>query len=186
VETPLDPLAPWDGARLLLAGERLGWSARQADGGVTVTLTRARGAPGPVDVEKLVSVRDATLAAGYRLRPDGSRGVAGRWAVQWNLALTAGDAEGRYLALPGRPSLGGAGRVGGFGVSGARLVDRTIAYVLLLPEFGDERIVSELDWRPSHLLAFVRESGDWLVDLGKTAELSADAELPDPLGAIGR
>jgi alpha-amylase len=30
--------------------------------------------------------------------------------VQWNLALTAGDAPDRYLALPGRPSLGSAGR----------------------------------------------------------------------------
>jgi len=139
-ETPLDPLAPWDGARLLLAGERLGWSARQADGGVTVTLTRARGAPGPVDVEKLVSVRDATLAAGYRLRPDGSRGVAGRWAVQWNLALTAGDAEGRYLALPGRPSLGGAGRVAG--LDGVSLVDEWIG------------ITARLAWTPPAELAW--------------------------------
>jgi len=35
-----------------------------------------------------------------------------------------------------------------------------------------------------HLLAFVHESREWLVDLGRTAELSADAELPDPLGQI--
>jgi hypothetical protein len=71
-------------------------------------------------------------------------------------------------------------------VSGARIVDRNTAYVLLLPDFGDERIVAETDWRPSHLLAFVHESREWLVDLGRTAELSADAELPDPLGAIRR
>ena len=81
-------------------------------------------------------------------------------------------------------ALGGAERVGGFGVSGARLVDRATAYVLLLPDFGEERIVSESDWTPSHLLAFVHESREWLVDLGRTALLSADAELPDPLGAI--
>jgi hypothetical protein len=83
-------------------------------------------------------------------------------------------------------ALGGAERLGGFGVSGARLVDRGTAYVLLLPDFGDERIVAETDWRPSHLVAFVHESREWLVDLGRTAELSADAELPDPLGAIRR
>ena len=79
-------------------------------------------------------------------------------------------------------ALGGPDRVGGFGVSGARLVDRATAYVLLLPDFGEERIVTEGDWRPSHLLAFVYESREWLIDLGRTAELSSDAELPNPLG----
>jgi hypothetical protein len=100
------------------------------------------------------------------------------------------DARLAEMVAPMRTSvlgtLGGADRVGGYGVSGARLVDRTTAYVLLLPEFGDERVVSEVEWRPSHLLAFVHESREWLVDLGKTAELSADAELPDLLGAIKR
>ena len=83
-------------------------------------------------------------------------------------------------------ALGGADRVGGYGVAGARLVDRATAYVLLLPEFGDERVVSEAEWRPSHLLAFVHESREWLVDLGTTADLSAHAELPDLLGDISR
>jgi len=79
-------------------------------------------------------------------------------------------------------ALGGAERMGAFGVSGARLVDRATAYVLLLPDFGDERIVTESEWKPSHLLAFVHESREWLIDLGRTAELSSDAELPSPLG----
>ena len=80
----------------------------------------------------------------------------------------------------------GEARIGGYGVSNARLVDRQTAYVLLLPDFGEERVVSEDDWKPSHLLAFIHESRDWLVDLAKTAQLSADAELPDPLGGIRR
>jgi len=79
-------------------------------------------------------------------------------------------------------ALGGAERMGGFGVSCARLVDRATAYVLLLPDFGEERIVAETDWRPSHLVAFVHESREWLIDLGRTAELSAEADLPNPLG----
>jgi hypothetical protein len=83
-------------------------------------------------------------------------------------------------------ALGGAEKLGAFGVSGARIVDRATAYVLLLPDFGEERIVTEVDWKPSHLLAFVHESREWLVDLGRTAELSVEAELPDPLGAIKR
>ena len=70
-------------------------------------------------------------------------------------------------------------------MSAARLVDRATAYVLLLPDFGEERMVSEEEWKPSHLLAFVHESREWLVDLARTAALSADAELPSPFGAIG-
>lgn len=80
----------------------------------------------------------------------------------------------------------GAERIGGYGVSNARLVDRGTAYVLLLPDFGEERVVSPEEWRPSHLLAFVHESREWLLDLARTADLSADAELPDPLGGIRR
>jgi len=103
---------------------------------------------------------------------------------------SSGDARLAEMVAPLRVSvlgvLGGAERVGGYGVSGARLVDRSTAYVLLLPEFGDERVVNEAEWKPSHLLAFVHESREWLVDLGKTAELSADAELPDLLGAVRR
>src|SRR5438270_4167206 len=79
-------------------------------------------------------------------------------------------------------ALGGAERMGGFGVSGARLVDRATAYVLLLPDFGEERIVAETDWRPSHLVAFVHESREWLIDLGRPAELSAEGDLPNPVG----
>ena len=96
------------------------------------------------------------------------------------------DARLAEVVVPLRVSviaaLGGAERMGGFGVSGARLVDRATAYVLLLPDFGEERIVAETDWRPSHLLAFVHESREWLIDLGRTAELSAEADLPNPLG----
>ena len=115
-------------------------------------------------------------------------GVALRNAA--GVDASAADARLALIVAPLRASvlgaLGGADRVGGYGVAGARLVDRATAYVLLLPDFGDERVVSEEEWRPSHLLAFVHESREWLVDLGKTAELSADAELPDLLGAIRR
>jgi hypothetical protein len=99
---------------------------------------------------------------------------------------TGEDARLAEVVAPLRVSviaaLGGAERMGRFGVSGARLVDRATAYVLLLPDFGEERIVAESDWRPSHLLAFVYESREWLVDLGRTAGLSSEALLPNPLG----
>ena len=81
-------------------------------------------------------------------------------------------------------SLGGAARVLAFGVSGARVVDRHTVYVLLLPDVEREGLLVESDWRPSHLIAFVNESREWLVDLGRTAALSAEAGLPDPLGIV--
>jgi hypothetical protein len=106
------------------------------------------------------------------------------------VAPSGEDARLREVVAPLRDSilgaLGGEQELGAFGVSGARVVDRSTAYVLLLRDFGEERIVAESDWKPSHLLAFVHESREWLVDLGRTAELSSDAELPDPLGAIKR
>ncbi len=126
-----------------------------------------------------------------------SRGLLeGRYAAGARIALhraaaveaDAGDARLAEVVAPVRASaltvLGGAENLLSLGVSAARLVDRGLAYVLLLPEFGEERIVAEDEWRPAYLLAFVHESRDWLVDLGRTAELSADAELPDPLGEI--
>ena len=120
--------------------------------------------------------------------------LEGLYAGRANLALknaagvagSPADARLVEIVAPLRESvvaaLGGIDRVGGYGVSGARQVDRGTVYVLLLPDFGDERVVTEDEWRPSHLLAFVHESREWLVDLAKTAELSADAELPDLLG----
>ena len=115
-------------------------------------------------------------------------GVALRNAA--GVDASAADARLVDIVAPLRASalavLGVPARVGTFGISAARLVDRRTAYVLLLPEFGDERVVSEAEWRPSHLLAFVHESREWLVDLAKTAELSADAELPDLLGPTSR
>jgi len=123
-----------------------------------------------------------------------SRGLLeGRFAARSGLALqqvagSAGDEGARRIATPLRDAavaaLGGAERIQQFGVSAARVVDRRTAYVLLLPDFGPERIVAEEDWKPSHLIAFVNESREWLVDLGRTASISADAGLPDPLGPI--
>ncbi|MEA2660783.1 MAG: hypothetical protein QOH08_355 [Chloroflexota bacterium] len=126
-----------------------------------------------------------------------SRGLLeGRYAAAASIALhraasveaDRGDARLAEVVAPVRVSalgvLGGPEQLLSMGVSAARLVDRAVAYVLLLPDFGEERIVEEAEWRPAHLLAFVHESREWLVDLGRTADLSADAELPDPLGLI--
>jgi len=121
---------------------------------------------------------------------EGSYAATARIALHRAAAIEAdaGDARLAEVVAPVRRSaltiVGGPEDLLSLGVSAARLVDRGLAYVLLLPEFGEERIVDEADWRPAHLLGFVHESREWLVDLGRTAELSADAELPDPLGLI--
>lgn len=115
---PLDPVAPWAAARVVYGDAPLSHGVERLDGGVAVTLVPDDA--GAVGLVKRVSVRGAELRADYRLSPD----APGRWAVQWNLALTAGDAPGRYLTLPDSPSLASTGRA--TGLHGVTLVDEWI------------------------------------------------------------
>ena len=135
-EPPLDPVAPWAGARLALGAARFACAVRGVGEGVEVTLTHGAGAP--LDVEKRLTVRDASVEVHYRLRP--AAALAGRFAVQWNLALTAGDAPGRYLTAPGRPSLGSTGRLAG--AQGVSLVDEWAG------------VEARLEWAPGAELAW--------------------------------
>ena len=131
---PLDPVAPWSTAELALGDARLSSGVERADGGAAVTLVPEDGVP--AGFVKRVSVRGATLRADYRLRVDAAR----RWAVQWNLALTAGEAPGRYLDLPGRPSLASTGRL------------RELTAVALVDEWIGVR--ARLTWSPGAELAW--------------------------------
>ncbi len=146
----------------------------------------------------LLAVADANASAMWNALSRETHGLleglyAARAGVSLHVAAGVGgdgaDARVSEVTAPLRASILsalGAERIGGYGVANARLVDRNVAYVLLLPDFGEERVVSQDEWKPSHLLAFVHESREWLLDLAKTAELSAEAGLPDPLGAIRR
>ncbi|MBI2524824.1 MAG: DUF1926 domain-containing protein [Candidatus Rokubacteria bacterium] len=120
---PLDALSPWDAA--LLAGPRLTMShaVRESNGVIRVLLDVARAGDLPLRLEKSVTVHaeGARLTVGYRLEWTGTEGLAGRWGVQFNLALSAGEAPGRYYRLPGRPSLGSRGALEG--QRGLALVD---------------------------------------------------------------
>jgi 4-alpha-glucanotransferase len=102
-------VSPWSRARFMLAGERLETTLEQSPDGLVVSM-RTRDAAMPIDVEVRLVVRDATVDAQYRLRTRDRAPLRGLWAVQWNVALTAGDAPDRYLDLPERPSLGSSGR----------------------------------------------------------------------------
>ena len=104
----LDPVEPWAASRVAL-GEALFDCAVESRGdAVDVALRHHVDAP-RVTVHKRLSIHDATLRARYELQGE----LHGRWVVQWNLALSAGDAPGRYLTVPGHPSLGSAGRLAG-------------------------------------------------------------------------
>ena len=181
--SPLDPVSPWAQAALTLATEALASTVSTASGGVAVTFTRGAGAS--VRVEKTVTIRDATVEVRYRLgTPAGMTGVSGRWAVQFNVALTAGDAPGRYLTATGRPSLGSTGRERG--AAGVTLVDEWVGVRARL-EWGP---VAELAWGPVQTVS-VSEAGFeriyqgtallivWPVELrtGEPRELSASITL---------
>ncbi len=105
----LDAVEPWAAGRLALGEAVFERTVERHGDAVDVTLQHHAQGPPALSIGKRVSVRDAGVTVRYRVRaPDGD--LRGRWAVQWNLALSAGEAPGRYLALPGRPSLGSAGR----------------------------------------------------------------------------
>jgi alpha-amylase len=108
----LDAVEPWAASPAALGDVVFGHALEPADGGVDAVLRHRIEAPRPLSIDKRVRVRDAVLTARYRLAAQPGR-LEGRWGVQWNLALSAGDAPGRYLTAPGRPSLGSAGRLTG-------------------------------------------------------------------------
>ncbi len=103
----LDPVAPWDGADFRLGGEPCASRMEVEDDRVTVVLSPATAADAPA-IDKRVTVSGSRIEARYRVDTKGRRG---RWAVQWNLALTAGDGPDRYLDLPDRPALRSRGRL---------------------------------------------------------------------------
>ncbi|MGH7348062.1 MAG: alpha-amylase/4-alpha-glucanotransferase domain-containing protein, partial [Candidatus Rokuibacteriota bacterium] len=181
-DRPLEPIAPWAGARGVLGAERLECAVRDDAGGVSVVLSRAPTPHLPLALEKRVTIRDATLQVRYHLRPPPGQRLTGRWAVQWNLALTAGNAPDRYLDLAGRPTLGSSGRA----------TDRSA--VTLVDEWA--AVEARLQWSPAAELAWgpvetvsLSEGGFeriyqgtalllvWRLDVGPGAEATLETAL---------
>jgi hypothetical protein len=128
-----DAVEPWASSRVALGEAGFTHAVASRDGVVEIRLHHRVEAPSVLEVDKRLSVRDDMVSVHYRLdRADGA--LEGRWAVQWNLALSAGDAPGRYLTLPGRPSLGSAGRV------------RDASRVALVDEWLG--LTADLAWQP--------------------------------------
>jgi alpha-amylase len=80
----------------------------------------------PFRVMKTVAIEGggARMRVHYRLVLLGNLPLEARWGCQWNIALTAGNAEGRYFDIPGNPGLGTAGSLEGARAVG--LVDEWI------------------------------------------------------------
>jgi alpha-amylase len=105
----LDPVAPWGAAHLVLGQSRFGTEIADTPDGVSVTLSLLETHARLVRVVKRVRVSGARVEARYRIEP-AAAALPACWAVQWNLALTAGDGPHRYLGLPDRPALRSEGR----------------------------------------------------------------------------
>ena len=137
----------------------------------------------------LKALADGEAAGVFERLSRETRGrLEGLHAARHGSALHEAPAALAEIVEPLRSSalavLGDPERIGRFGVSGVRRVDRETAYVLLIPDIERAGLLTEDQWRPEHLLAFVYESREWLVDIARTASLSAEAGLPDPLGVI--
>jgi alpha-amylase len=140
----LDPLDPWDAARLVV-GERpfeheVKASSREV--AVLCTLSHPDGLPLVVQKSVQATADDPALTVSYRLRWEGEAPLEGRWAVQWNLTLSAGDAPGRYYRVAGRPSLGSRGRLPA--VHGLAMVDEWLGCELSLRWASP----AEVGWAP--------------------------------------
>jgi hypothetical protein len=137
-ESTPDAVEPWPASRVALGEAAFAHAVATRGGGVEVMLRHGAEGPAPLTVDKRVRVHDAAVTARYQLAS--TRGLEGRWAVQWNLALSAGEAPGRYLTLPDRPSLGSRGRRQG--VSEVTLVDEWLG------------LEAQLSWSPAAELAW--------------------------------
>jgi alpha-amylase len=128
----LDPLHPWDLAELTLGDQAMAHRIRSGPGRLTVVFSATHPGGWPLRVEKTVTLleRRPELHVTYRLHWKGTRRLTGRWAVQWNLALTGGDAPERYYDLPGSPALRSRGAAGDRASVG--LVDEWLALTATL------------------------------------------------------
>jgi len=109
----LDPLEPWDAARLAVGERPLEHEVKSSPREVAVlcSLLRPDGLPMALLKSVTIPADDPAITAGYRLRWEGEAPLDARWAVQCNLTLSAGEAPGRYFRVAGRPSLGSRGRL---------------------------------------------------------------------------
>jgi hypothetical protein len=140
----LDPLEPWDAARLVVGERPLEYEVKTSPRDVAVRCSLRRPDGLPMTLQKSVTAMadDPAITVGYRLGWEGDEPLEGRWAVQWNLTLSAGEAPGRYFRVAGRPSLGSRGRLRA--VHGLAMVDEWLGCQLALSWM----MPAEVAWAP--------------------------------------
>jgi alpha-amylase len=111
---PLDALEPWPLALLCLGDRRMMHRVGESHEYISIDFYLENPDRWPLVIKKQVRVRLAApeFHVSYTLGWSGSASIQGRWGVQWNLALTAGEAPGRFYRLLDRPSLGSRGEAG--------------------------------------------------------------------------
>jgi hypothetical protein len=147
----LDGVEPWAMSRLALGEAPFEAAVERREDTLEIALRHDAVTPIPLRIDKRLDVGPAGLRARYELG-GGEETLRGRWAVQWNLALSAGDAPGRYLTAPGSPSLGSLGRWPG--AQEVTLVDEWLALRVRLSWTP----VAELAWGPVETVS-VSEGG---------------------------
>jgi len=107
------PLEPWTAARAVVGERRMIHAVRLRGDEIQVECALDRLDEVPLAIRKTVVVPAgrASIEARYALRWDGTSPLAARWGVQFNVALSAGNAFGRYFRVPGTPSLGSRERL---------------------------------------------------------------------------
>ena len=136
----LDAVEPWAASQLALGDAAFAHTIARHGDRVEIDLRHRSEHPGLATVDKRVTVAGASVTARYQLTAPAEAALTGRWAVQWNLALSAGNAPGRYFTRPDRPSLGSAGR--GADVTEVTLVDEWL------------RLRVRLAWSPAATLGW--------------------------------
>ena len=128
----LDPLDPWDAARMVVGERPLEHEVKTSPREVALlcSLQRPDGLPMALQKSIVAMADDPAVTVTYRLRWEGEEPLVGQWAVQWNLTLSAGEAPGRYYRVAGRPSLGSRGRIAA--VHGLAMVDEWLGCELTL------------------------------------------------------
>ena len=131
-EGELDSLDPWEMARLVVGERALEHDVQRSSREVAVRCSLPEPDGLPLTLEKSLRVRadDPVVAVSYRLRWSGEAPLEARWAVQCNLALSAGEAPGRYFRVAGHPSLGSRGRLEA--ASGLAMIDEWLGCELAL------------------------------------------------------
>ena len=153
-DAAVNPLHPWAAARAVVGERPMTRALHVSADAVEIVCAVDRLDELPLALEKTVTVPQAgaRLDIRYRLRWEGRGPLVARWGVQFNLALSAGDAPGRYFRVPGRPSLGSRGRLDGR--RALAMVDEWLGCELALRWAG----AGEVAWAPVETVS-LSESG---------------------------